>query len=124
MGPGANMDYIKKISPAIPTLRKVQRHMEKQFKTVARGARHGAPDKEADVSMLTEQYMKSKLHTHCNGRSVTQRSADVINLGAENPERLGTMEKWWGLRSHARSTLEDWESGPANDALPIEPLLS
>ncbi|KAJ7715201.1 hypothetical protein B0H16DRAFT_1435173 [Mycena metata] len=124
MGPGATMDYINKISPAIPTLRKVQRHMEKQFKTVARGAHHGTPDKEADVAMLTEHYVKSKLHIHCNGREVTQKSADVINLGAENLERLDTMENWFRLRSHKRSTLEDWDAGPANDALPIEPLLS
>ncbi|KAJ7351619.1 hypothetical protein DFH08DRAFT_935182 [Mycena albidolilacea] len=29
MGPGATMDYMGKVSPAIPALRKVQRHMEK-----------------------------------------------------------------------------------------------
>ncbi|KAJ6477200.1 hypothetical protein C8R47DRAFT_1178829 [Mycena vitilis] len=120
----ANMDYIKKISPAIPTLRKVQRHMEKQFRTVARGARHGVPDKEEDVAKLTAIYMASQLHTFCKGRSVTQRSPDVINLGVENLERLPTIKDWWTRRSNARSTVEDWESGPANDALPIAPLLS
>ncbi|KAJ7856004.1 hypothetical protein B0H13DRAFT_1641699 [Mycena leptocephala] len=124
MGPGATMDYIKKVSPAIPTLRKVQRHMEKQLKTVARGARHGIPDKEADVATLTGIYMKSKLHTYCKGRSVTQKSSDVVNLGAENLERLNTIEGWWGRSSHPRSTQEDWETGPANDALPIASLLS
>ncbi|KAJ6479073.1 hypothetical protein C8R45DRAFT_1156601 [Mycena sanguinolenta] len=108
------------IKATIPTLRKVQRHMEKQFKTVARGARHGSPDKEADVAMLTGHYIKSKLHSHCNGRSVTQKSLDVVNLGAENLERLDTISNWWALRSHKRSTLEDWE---ANDDLPIAPLL-
>ncbi|KAJ6623816.1 hypothetical protein B0H10DRAFT_1678621, partial [Mycena sp. CBHHK59/15] len=40
MGPGATMEYMGKVSPAIPALRKVQRHMEHQFKTTARGARH------------------------------------------------------------------------------------
>jgi hypothetical protein len=44
------MEHMGKISPAIPALRKVQRHMEKQFKTVTRGARHGVPDKEKDVA--------------------------------------------------------------------------
>ncbi|KAJ7080894.1 hypothetical protein B0H15DRAFT_786779 [Mycena belliarum] len=112
MGPGATMDYIKKVSPAIPTLRKVQRHMEKQFKTVARGARHGTPDKEKDVARLTEQYMKSKLHTYTKGRSVTEKSQDVINIGAENLERLDTLKDWWGRRSHKRSRLEDWDIVP------------
>ncbi|KAJ7122658.1 hypothetical protein C8R43DRAFT_899695 [Mycena crocata] len=124
MGPGATMEYIRKISPAIPTLRKVQRHMEKQFKTVARGARHGIPDKEADVAKLTGQYMKSKLHVHVDGRQVTQKSPDVINIGAEDLERLDTIKKWWGRRSNPRSTLEDWTTGPESDAIPITPLLS
>ncbi|KAJ7923687.1 hypothetical protein B0H13DRAFT_1864673 [Mycena leptocephala] len=115
----ANMDYIKKISPAIPTLRKVQRHMEKQFKTVARGSRHGTPDKEADVAKLTGQYMKSKLHNYCKGRSITQKSPDVVNVGAENLERLDTMTNWWSTRSHPRSMLEDFDTGPANDATAV-----
>ncbi|KAJ7849914.1 hypothetical protein B0H13DRAFT_1905974 [Mycena leptocephala] len=115
----ANMDYIKKISPAIPTLRKVQRHMEKQFKTVARGSRHGTPDKEADVAKLTGQYMKSKLHNYCKGRSITQKSPDVVNVGAENLERLDTMTDWWSRRSHPRSMLEDFDTGPANDATAV-----
>jgi hypothetical protein len=113
------MDYIKKISPAIPTLRKVQRHMEKQFKTVARGSRHGTPDKEADVAKLTGQYMKSKLHNYCKGRSITQKSPDVVNVGAENLERLDTMTDWWSRRSHPRSMLEDFDTGPANDATAV-----
>jgi hypothetical protein len=49
MGPGVKMAYMHKISPAIPTLQAIQRHMEDQFKTVARGACHGVPDKEKDV---------------------------------------------------------------------------
>jgi hypothetical protein len=35
MGLGAKMAYMHKISPAIPTLRAVQRHVEKQFNTVS-----------------------------------------------------------------------------------------
>ncbi|KAJ7259072.1 hypothetical protein C8J57DRAFT_1073506, partial [Mycena rebaudengoi] len=114
MGPGATMAYVKKVSPAIPTLRKVQRHMEKQFKTVARGTRHGIPDKEKDIAKLMAQYIKSKLHLYCKGRSVTQKSPDVINIGAEDLERQNTIEDWWGRRSHPRSTLEEWETGVEN----------
>ncbi|KAJ7251713.1 hypothetical protein C8J57DRAFT_1187930 [Mycena rebaudengoi] len=122
MGPGATMEYVKKVSPAIPTLRKLQRHMENQFKTVARGAYHGTPDKEKDVAKLTSQYIESKLYLETKGRGVSNKSADVENIGAENLERLNTVRDWWERRSHARSTLEDWESGPINDALPIVPL--
>ncbi|KAJ7835535.1 hypothetical protein B0H14DRAFT_2590172 [Mycena olivaceomarginata] len=70
MGPGTTMEYIKKVSPAIPTLRHHQRHMKRQFKKVARGARHRIPDKEADVAKLMAHYIKSNLHVYTKGRKV------------------------------------------------------
>jgi hypothetical protein len=113
MGPGAKMAYMHKISPAIPTLRAVQRHVEKQFKTVSRGARHGAPDKERDVRTLATQYADSKLHLQIAGRKSkvsTDKSNDFISVGADNLERLGTINEWFSRRSHPRSTVEDWSS--------------
>ncbi|KAJ7930381.1 hypothetical protein B0H13DRAFT_2228277 [Mycena leptocephala] len=59
MGPGATMEYMGKVSPAIPALQKVQRHMERQFRTTACGARHGVPDKEKDVAKLASHYTTS-----------------------------------------------------------------
>jgi hypothetical protein len=109
------MEYVKKVSPAIPTLRHHQRHMERQFKTVARGARHGIPDKEADVAKLTAHYIKSNLHVYTKGRKVAQKSQDVMNTGTEDLEGSDTIKKWWGRRSHLRSTLEDWSTGEANN---------
>ncbi|KAF8344677.1 hypothetical protein F5887DRAFT_1062041 [Amanita rubescens] len=53
MGPGASMDYLKKISPVIPTLQCIQCHMEKEFGAHKRGSHHSAPEKEADVILLT-----------------------------------------------------------------------
>ncbi|KAF8235590.1 hypothetical protein L208DRAFT_1457964 [Tricholoma matsutake] len=70
MGPGVKMAYMHKISPAIPTLRAVQRHVEKQFKTVSRGAQHGAPDKERDVRTIATQYTDSELHLQIAGRKI------------------------------------------------------
>ena len=111
MGPGATMEYMQKVSPAIPTLRKVQRHMEQQFQTVARGARHGVPDKEADVATLAAQYAKSELHTYKPGRKIkggSDKATDVITAGANNLERLQTINDWFARRSHERSTTEEW----------------
>ncbi|KAK7021716.1 hypothetical protein R3P38DRAFT_2417227, partial [Favolaschia claudopus] len=98
-----------KISAAIPTLRKVQRHMEKQFRTNTRGARHGVPDKEKDVSKLTDHYVASKLYTFTPGRELkTARSPDYVTEGADNLERLNTIAEWFKRRTHARETGEDW----------------
>ncbi|KAJ6625166.1 hypothetical protein B0H10DRAFT_2430538, partial [Mycena sp. CBHHK59/15] len=74
MGPGATMEHMGKVSPAIPAMRKVQQHMEQQFKTTARGTRHGVPDKEKDVAKLTAHYMASKIHTTVPGRQLHQET--------------------------------------------------
>ncbi|KAJ6586278.1 hypothetical protein DFH09DRAFT_910806 [Mycena vulgaris] len=121
-GPGATMDYMGKISPAIPALREVQRHMEKQFKTTARGARHGVPDKEQDVANLTAHYAESKIHTWEAGRELKMaRSPDYVTEGAFNLERLNTIEFWMKRRTHGRATGEDWSEEVASVLL--EPLL-
>ncbi|KIK03029.1 hypothetical protein K443DRAFT_61464, partial [Laccaria amethystina LaAM-08-1] len=112
MGPGATMDYIQKVSPAIPTLRGVQRHMEDQFKSLTRGARHGVPQKEDDVGKLTAQYMKSGIHKFVAGRKIhnsPDKAPDFLTMGAINLEKLGTIDKWFTQRTHARAMGENWD---------------
>ncbi|KAJ7785521.1 hypothetical protein B0H14DRAFT_3584045 [Mycena olivaceomarginata] len=119
---GATMEYMGKVSPAIPALRKVQRHMEKQFKTTARGAHHGVPDKEKDVEKLTAHYTTSKLHTFTAGRELkTSHALDFVSEGASALEQLDTIENWFKRRTHARATGEDWSE--ERDDLFLEPLL-
>jgi hypothetical protein len=106
------MEYITKISPAIPTLRKVQRHVEKQFKTNSRGSHHGTPDKEKDVTFLSAQYTKSQLYRETPGRQIKisgDRAVDVSTTGAVNLERLNTIGDWFDRRSPKRSIDEIWE---------------
>jgi hypothetical protein len=93
--------------------------MEHQFNTVTRGAKHGVPDKEADVEKLTVQYTKSELHVHKPGRRIrnaTDRAPDVITTGAINLERLHTIDKWFEGRSHERSTAEEWDDDEGSSA--------
>ncbi|KAJ6616526.1 hypothetical protein B0H10DRAFT_1799281, partial [Mycena sp. CBHHK59/15] len=123
MGPSATMEYMGKVSPAIPALRKVQRHMEHQFKTTACGARHGVPDKEKDVVKLANHYTTSRLHTFETGRRLkTDKAQDFISIGANNLERLKTIDVWFARRSHERATREDWSED--HDSLLLEPLLA
>ncbi|KAJ7168074.1 hypothetical protein C8R43DRAFT_1121280 [Mycena crocata] len=115
MGPGATMEHMGKVSPAIPAMRKVQRHMENQFKTTARGTRHGVPDKEKDIEKLTAHYMASKIHTNIPGRPLkTTRAQDFVTDGAIALEQSKTIDAWFKRRTHARATGEDW-SGEANE---------
>ncbi|KAF8886746.1 hypothetical protein BD779DRAFT_1471007 [Infundibulicybe gibba] len=112
MGPGATMEYMKKVSPSIPGQRRVQRHIEREFNTLTRGAHHGTPDKELDVDILTKNYMESHLHTYVAGRKhkiSSNKASDVTTIGAVNLERLKTIDEWFERRSHGRSSQEDWD---------------
>ncbi|KAJ7259410.1 hypothetical protein C8J57DRAFT_1640173 [Mycena rebaudengoi] len=123
MGPGATVEYMGKVSPAIPTLRKVQRHMEKQFKTSLRGAKHGIPDKELDIAKLLKHYFTSRLHVWTPGRQLKMpHSTDFITEGANNLERLKTIEAWFLRRTHERATGEDWSENA--EYILLAPLLS
>ena len=92
--------------------------MESQFKTIARGSRHGAPDKKADVEKLTSLYVKSELHMYKKSWKIEMgmkdKAGDFISTGANNLERLKTIEKWWSNRNFARSTEEDWDELVSN----------
>ncbi|KAG1724660.1 hypothetical protein EDB19DRAFT_1644419 [Suillus lakei] len=112
-GPGATWTYLHKISPAIPTLRALQRHMESEFKTITRGTYHGIPDKEADITKLTDQYIKSNLHVYEPGRQIKatarNKAEDFVTMGAIDIEHLGTFDNWWRNRAYKRSTDEEWD---------------
>lgn len=107
-GPGATIQYTGKISPGIPTFNRVCRNIESQVGSVSRGARHGSPDKTADVRELLSHYTANSLHVYDPGRHGLGENAskDVITLGATNAEKKA--QEWLERRSLTRSTEEDW----------------
>ena len=132
MGPGATMDYLKKVSPAIPTLRRVQRHMESEFGTNKCGAHHSAPEKEKDIALLSSQYVQSALHIYKAGRRLKKDNnnqkdkedkgkkgkkgkkkdsiVDIVSNGAQELEK--TISEWFKQRSLPRSCEEIWGARP------------
>ena len=138
MGPGATMDYLKKISPAIPTLRRVQRHMESEFGTNKRGAYHSAPEKEKDIALLSGQYVQSALHKYNAGRKLKKDKGDnqkdkadkgkkgkrgkkkgsvvdIVNNGAQELET--TILDWFKQRALPRSSEEIWGGRPEGQSI-------
>lgn len=114
-GPGATWEYLHKVSPAIPTLRAVQWHMEHEFKTLAHGAHHGTPSKDADMGKLTDQYVKSKLHIYTRGQknrgALSNHVEDFIDKGVIDLEHHHMLENWWKGQAFPRWTDEEWEEG-------------
>jgi hypothetical protein len=73
-GPNIKWQYLKKLHPAIHTIRDVAEHIEKEFGTLTRGKKHTVPKKELDVSRLQEEYKVSSYHEFSAGREVKRKS--------------------------------------------------
>lgn len=112
-GPGATWNYLQTVSPAIPTLRAVQRHFEQQFETITRGSKHGDVSKDLDVKTLTDHYRLAKLYSDQPGRKPnldgSMHVADYITSGVDALENGDTVNKWWKARHFERSTKETWD---------------
>ncbi|KAJ7055499.1 hypothetical protein C8F01DRAFT_1258377 [Mycena amicta] len=118
--PNTTFDYIGSILPAIPSLRKIQRHMEKEFHTLARGSRHTVPNKDADVEMLSSHYHTAKLHKIMPGRAIKHKAIpDVVSDGSVALES-GTIDGWFKRRTYKRAVREEWKEDEINSILPEE----
>lgn len=51
-GPNASWDYLKRITPLIPTLRAVADHIEDMYGTTTSGKRHHQVDHQKDIEVL------------------------------------------------------------------------
>lgn len=112
-GPGATWSYLQTVSPAIPTLRAVQRHFESEFGTLTRGKRHGEVRKDLDVEILTDQYVQSGIYSDQSGRKPKgggdKSVDDYVTAGVDALENGDTVTKWWKARHYERSNKQDWE---------------
>lgn len=119
MGPGTLFEYIRKMSPAIPTLRAVKERVRSQFASLlARGKHHGKPSKDADVAALIGMYRTSKMHTEERGRTVKNtdldRAKDYVTMGAGEIFSGQVIERWWTERDHDRATDDIQEHASVN----------
>ncbi|KAH7925761.1 hypothetical protein BV22DRAFT_1160019 [Leucogyrophana mollusca] len=90
-GPNMSWKLIKDISPAIPVLHAVQKHMEKQW--------------------LENSYTSAGVHVHEQGRRVRAKADEVTDIVTSGGIKLfskKTMEKWWHNRNFTRATTEVW----------------
>lgn len=114
LGPGGSMEYLTKVSPAIPALRTVKETVNKQFSMLeGREARHGVPDKEKDVTKLTASYLESKLYDELPGQKVKTLSdyaEDYITKGMCNLLESNMLADWFTKCTYERQTTEDWST--------------
>lgn len=109
-GPNVKWEYMKKLHPAIHTIRAIAIHIESEFGTLSRGKKHGVPKKEIDVAKLQKVYNDSGYHKYTAGRVAKKdtTSEDYATEGALKAELGKVLEQWRHRRTFVRSTSERW----------------
>ncbi|KAI5891102.1 uncharacterized protein SCHCODRAFT_02580387 [Schizophyllum commune H4-8] len=109
--PSIDWAFLKKMHPAIPVIRELSKHMEREFRTNTRGLKHTVPKKDQDVRTLQAVYEQADLHTHECGRTLKpgkkDTAKDFLSLGLD--KLLGVLERWVSGRLYTRRTDEDYE---------------
>ena len=89
---------MKHISPVIPTLIHVRKHMEQQIQILQQGSFHTNPTKSKDIEQLKGIYHTSEIHVQqdgCHARVKADCVEDVVLLGAAHLFSQKTMQQWW-----------------------------
>ncbi|GJE94089.1 hypothetical protein PsYK624_102570 [Phanerochaete sordida] len=110
-GPYATWKYIKKISAAIPTMRKIKDHVEADINHFRRGKSHTKPAKEADVAKLQRVYATGKIHIYDQKRtplSKEGKAKDYMENGSNFDTLQTTMKKWLARHVSTRAETQDW----------------
>lgn len=118
-GPGADIKYLTKISPAIPVLDGVKKNITWQiFTLLTRGTKHTVPAAEKDISKLTQLIVRDKWYRekrrkmkNPKNKAPDHASEGLIVLGEK-----GAAERWWRARTFERETKEKWQDSEATTA--------
>ena len=109
MGPSATWEYVGKISPAIPTLRKLVDHMEGTVNSYRRYKKHTIPSTEADITKLMMTFQESTLYNHVNGRKIKEKEkfVDIWMRGFNIVSKGESLTRWFETRSTLRPARQD-----------------
>ena len=61
-GPNSSWDYLKKISPAILSIKAIGAHVERETGVLSQGRKHKDPDAMEDIKLLENAYESSAIH--------------------------------------------------------------
>lgn len=101
MGPTATWEYVGKISPAIPTLRKLVDHMEGTVNSYRRYKKHTVTSTEDDIAKLMVMFQESILHRHVDGRKVEakEKFTDIWTKGFNIVSKGESLTRWFENRN-------------------------
>jgi hypothetical protein len=101
MGPTATWEYVGKISPAIPTLRKLVDYMEDTVNSYRRYKKHTVANAEDDIAKLMTMFQELNFHRHIDGRNVEvkEKFADIWLKGFDIVSKGESLTRWFKNRS-------------------------
>lgn len=117
MGPTATWEYVGKISPAIPTLRKLVDHMEHTVNNYRRYKKHTVANAEDDIAKLMAMFQESNLHRHIDGRNVEakERFTDIWAKGFDTVSKGEPLARWFKNRSELQPVRGNGVAGDHDD---------
>lgn len=69
-GPNSDCNYLKKISPAIPSIKAIGTHVGTESGVLSRGKRHSTPDSMQDIILLEKAYKIFGVYVENNKRKL------------------------------------------------------
>jgi len=115
-GPGVTWDYIKRISGAIPTLRKFKDHFQYHWNNYSRYSKHSSPTYENNVKLLCDAYEVSEIHKK-KVRKHKESFPDVYQKGEEALGSGKVIQKWHERRKRKVSEKQVWTEDRDDDIL-------
>ena len=120
-GPFVTWDYLRKVSPAIPTQIAVREHVDIQLQSHKRGKRHSTPKAGRDIAKLAGHYHIAKLHSHSKGRKLNNQKDRYKNFVEMGLYGLDTkIKRWKARRLSTWNDEQHLEDLFENEELPVE----
>lgn len=104
-------EYLGKISPVIPLLNDISRHIEKIFGTGTKERVHGNVDHHRDVNRLVKMYQSDHLHQRHESRfSADGTHSDVLRGGCQVLAQTTHLMDWRNNREkYLHETTQLWD---------------
>jgi hypothetical protein len=118
-GPRISWETMQKWSPAIPTFRAVQDHVEANMNPFRRYKNHTSPDDEQDVIQLVAYYTEHKIFSTKPDRVGQLKEEDrfhnTVKAGVKKVLKGTYIDEWWQNRDRDWNQDQNWEVAPTSD---------
>jgi hypothetical protein len=122
MGPTATWEYVGKISPAIPTLRKLVDHMEGTLNNYRRYKKHTVRSTENDITTLMVVFQESALYHRVDGRDIEakEKFTDIWAKGFNVVSKGESLTRWFENRQEFQPARDNDITREHNDPMSPE----